>query len=95
MHVIVHANNNQARADEVVAEIKASGGSAESAQFDVVDAAAAEQALQQLLEAGPIQILVNNAGIHADAPLAGMSRDQWSQGAPAGDASSVSHRLLG
>jgi 3-oxoacyl-[acyl-carrier protein] reductase len=30
-----------------------------------------------VLEEGPIQILVNNAGIHADAPLAGMSREQW------------------
>jgi len=79
IHVIVHANSNQARAEEIVAEIKAAGGSAESTQFNVVDGAAAEQALQQLLEAGPIQILVNNAGIHADAPLAGMTRDQWSQ----------------
>ena len=34
--------------------------------------------LQRLLEHGPIQILVNNAGRNADAPLAGMSRAQWS-----------------
>ncbi len=76
-HVIVHANSNLARAEEVAAEINASGGSAQSVQFDVVDGAAAEQALQELLERGPIQILVNNAGIHDDAPLAGMSREQW------------------
>jgi len=77
VHVVVHANSNPASAEGVVAEIKASGGSAESVQFDVVDAEAAEQALQDLLEVGPIQILVNNAGIHDDAPLAGMSREQW------------------
>lgn len=76
-HVIIHANSHLARAEEVAAEIKASGGSAESVQFNVVDAEAAELALQGLLEAGPIQILVNNAGIHDDAPLAGMSRKQW------------------
>jgi 3-oxoacyl-[acyl-carrier protein] reductase len=30
-----------------------------------------------LLDAGPIQIVVNNAGIHDDAPMAGMSESQW------------------
>jgi len=63
----------------VAAEINASGGSAESVQFNVVDGEATEQALMRLLETGPIQVLVNNAGIHDDAPLAGMSRDQWRQ----------------
>lgn len=77
MHVIVHANSNLARAEEIAAGINASGGSAESVQFNVVDEEATAQALQGLLEGGPIQILVNNAGIHDDAPLAGMSREQW------------------
>jgi 3-oxoacyl-[acyl-carrier protein] reductase len=30
-----------------------------------------------LLEESPIQILVNNAGLHDDAPLAGMTPAQW------------------
>ncbi len=77
MHVIVHANSNLARAEEIAAGINASGGSAESVQFNVVDEEATAQALQGLLEGEPIQILVNNAGIHDDAPLAGMSREQW------------------
>jgi len=34
-------------------------------------------ALAELLETGPIQVLVNNAGIHDDAPMAGMSSAQW------------------
>jgi 3-oxoacyl-[acyl-carrier protein] reductase len=33
--------------------------------------------LQLLLDAGPIQLLIHNAGIHADAPMAGMSAAQW------------------
>ncbi|HWS12384.1 MAG TPA: 3-oxoacyl-ACP reductase FabG, partial [Rhodocyclaceae bacterium] len=33
--------------------------------------------LATLLEDGPIQILVNNAGIHADAVFPGMSGAQW------------------
>jgi 3-oxoacyl-[acyl-carrier protein] reductase len=43
----------------------------------VADAAAVKRALEQLLEAGPIQIVVNNAGVHDDAPMAGMSAEQW------------------
>jgi 3-oxoacyl-[acyl-carrier protein] reductase len=30
-----------------------------------------------LLADGPIQVVVNNAGIHDDAPMAGMSAEQW------------------
>jgi 3-oxoacyl-[acyl-carrier protein] reductase len=33
--------------------------------------------LERLLTEGPFQIVVNNAGIHADAPMAGMSEEQW------------------
>jgi 3-oxoacyl-[acyl-carrier protein] reductase len=35
--------------------------------------------LEALLEDGPIQVIVNNAGIHRDAPMAGMRPDQWSE----------------
>ncbi|KLD75758.1 3-oxoacyl-ACP reductase FabG [Xanthomonas hyacinthi] len=77
LHVIVHANGNLARATAVVQEIAAAGGSAEAVAFDVADADASAAALAALLEAGPIQVLVNNAGIHDDAPMAGMRAAQW------------------
>lgn len=77
LHVVVHANSNLARAADVVEAIIANGGSAEAVAFDVADEAASAQALQDLLAAGPIQVLVNNAGIHDDAPMAGMSSAQW------------------
>ena len=77
MHVIVHANGNLARAESVRDEILASGGSAEAVAFDVADGEATRAALAVLLEAGPIQIVVNNAGIHDDAPMAGMTDAQW------------------
>ncbi|XQA63034.1 3-oxoacyl-ACP reductase FabG [Xanthomonas sacchari] len=77
LHVIVHANANVARAAAVLEAIVAAGGSAEAVAFDVADAQASAQALAALLEAGPIQVLVNNAGIHDDAPMAGMSAAQW------------------
>jgi 3-oxoacyl-[acyl-carrier protein] reductase len=76
-HVIVHANANLAAAEAVVAAIRTAGGSAEALAFDVADGDACASALEKLLEAGPIQVLVNNAGIHDDAPFPGMSRAQW------------------
>jgi 3-oxoacyl-[acyl-carrier protein] reductase len=47
--------------------------------FDVVDAVETQAALSRLLADGPIQILINNAGIHDDAVLPGMTHDQWSR----------------
>lgn len=77
LHVIVHANGNLARAEAVVAEIREAGGSAEAVAFDVADGEAARAAIEALLADGPIQVVVNNAGIHDDAPMAGMSEAQW------------------
>ncbi len=77
-HVCIHSNSRLEVAEALAQEICQGGGSAEALSFDVTDGAATEQQLQHLLEGGPVQILVNNAGIHADAPLAGMSREQWS-----------------
>lgn len=78
-HVIVHANQNISKADAVVEKIKSAGGSAESISFDVTDQAASQSAIDQLLEQGPVQVLVNNAGIHEDAILAGMKSEQWNK----------------
>jgi 3-oxoacyl-[acyl-carrier protein] reductase len=75
-HVFVHANRNLAQAQAVADAIRAGGGAAEPVQFDVTDADATAAALERL--AGPIQILVNNAGIHEDVVMPGMRRDQWS-----------------
>ncbi len=77
MHVLVHANANLARAQAVVDEILAAGGSAEAIAFDVADGDATRAAMEVVLEAGPVQVVVNNAGIHDDAPMAGMSDLQW------------------
>lgn len=76
-HVIVHGNRSLDKAEAVVTAIRAAGGSAEAVAFDVTDRAATAAALETLLAAGAIQILVNNAGIHADAVFPGMSGEQW------------------
>jgi 3-oxoacyl-[acyl-carrier protein] reductase len=77
MSVVVHAHANPARAEAVAAEIRAGGGRAQAVAFDVADGDASAAALEALLAEGPIDVLVNNAGIHDDAPLAGMSEAQW------------------
>jgi len=76
-HVVVHANRKLSEAERIAHEIRAAGGAADAMAFDVTDARAARAALEGLLADGPVQILVNNAGIHADAPMAGMSAEQW------------------
>ncbi len=76
---IVHANGRPERAEAVAEAIRAGGGRAEAVAFDVADAEASGRALQALLARGPVQGVVNNAGIHDDAPMAGMSQTQWSR----------------
>jgi len=75
--VLVHAHTQADRAGALVDEISAAGGSAQSITFDVTDPAETSAALGALLEHGPIQGVVHNAGIHDDAPMAGMSAKQW------------------
>src|SRR5688572_19818206 len=76
-HVAVHANRNLAEAERVAQTIRAEGGAAEVVAFDVTNEEDTARALEKLLADGPVQIVVNNAGIHADAPMAGMSGEQW------------------
>jgi 3-oxoacyl-[acyl-carrier protein] reductase len=77
LHVIVHANARLEAAEAVAAAIRGDGGSAEAVAFDVTDAQASATALEALLAARAIQVLVNNAGIHDDAVFPGMRPEQW------------------
>jgi 3-oxoacyl-[acyl-carrier protein] reductase len=79
LHVIAHANHNAAAVEQLCDQIRADGASAAWVSFDVTDAAACERAIADVLRQGPIQVLVNCAGVHDDAPLAGMSQEKWSR----------------
>lgn len=79
LHVIAHANRNAETVERLCEQIRAAGGSAASISFDVTDASACEQAIKGVLQQAPIQVLVNCAGVHDDAPLAGMSHQKWSR----------------
>jgi 3-oxoacyl-[acyl-carrier protein] reductase len=75
--LIVHANAQLERAQALADELVGQGLRARAVAFDVADGGATRAALEQLLADGPIQIVVNNAGVHDDAPMAGMSEQQW------------------
>jgi 3-oxoacyl-[acyl-carrier protein] reductase len=77
LQLIVHANRGIERAEQLVAELQAAGHVAQAVAFDVADADATRAAIEMLLADGPIQVLVNNAGIHDDATMAGMAVEQW------------------
>ena len=76
-HVYIHANRGLQIAQALAEEINTGGGRAEALSFDVTDTTAAEAVLLPLVDEEPIQILVNNAGIHDDAVFPGMSAQQW------------------
>jgi 3-oxoacyl-[acyl-carrier protein] reductase len=78
MQVWIHYRNNPDRARQVADRITASGGMASIIGFDVVDGEQSRQALEALLASeGPVDVLVHNAGITADAPFPGMQEAQW------------------
>lgn len=78
-HVCIHANDNLIQAQHLAAAIIDAGGSAQAIAFDVTNPLQTTAALQDLLAGGPIQIVVNNAGIHEDAVMPAMDLGQWSR----------------
>jgi 3-oxoacyl-[acyl-carrier protein] reductase len=76
-HVFIHANRGLQAAQTLAEAIRSEGGSAQALAFDVTDSKAVIDALTPLVEDRPIQILINNAGIHDDAVFPGMQAEQW------------------
>jgi len=79
LHVIVHANTGLERAQALADELSAAGGSAQALAFDLRDAVQVQQGIEALLAQGPIQVLVNNAGVHRDVLMAGMDAQVWDE----------------
>jgi 3-oxoacyl-[acyl-carrier protein] reductase len=78
--VVVNYRAQHAAADAVVAAIAAAGGAAESLPFDVADAAQVDSAVRALVERlGKIDVLVNNAGVSADALILRTRDDDWNR----------------
>jgi len=65
-------------ARELLVEIEAAGGSGRLARFDVSNEEQVESELVPLLaDHGPIDVLVNNAGVSADGYLMMLPADDW------------------
>lgn len=79
LHVVVHGSGRDDKAHALARAIVEAGGSAEAAVFDLTDAEACARATEAVLAAGPIHVLVNNAGLYDDGVFAGMRREQWTR----------------
>ncbi len=75
---VVVGDINYESAEEVAAAIGEKGGEAMAVKLDVTDSASIQAMVDKVLERfGSIDVLVNNAGITADAQLVKMNEDQW------------------
>lgn len=76
--VIVNYNGSKERAEEVVKEIEAGGGSAEAVQCNVADFQASEEMVKNILaKYKKVDVLVNNAGITKDNLIMRMSEEDY------------------
>jgi len=76
--VVVNYRSSAAEAETVVEEIEDSGGTAVTAQADVSDLAEVQAMYDEVHEAlGPVDVLVNNAGITVDKKFENMTREDW------------------
>jgi len=77
-NVVVNYRSSEAEAAEVVETIEANGGRAMAIQADVSDKAAVEEMADRAREAfGPIDVLINNAGVTRDTKFTDMSKEEW------------------
>jgi 3-oxoacyl-[acyl-carrier protein] reductase len=75
--VLLHANSRPEAVEALAETIRAAGGQAECLVFDITSDDAVATACARMLAGGPLQIVVNNAGIHDDAVFPGMKAAQW------------------
>ena len=75
---IVNYSSSAAEAEELVAVIEAAGGRALAVGADVADPSAVRKLFDQAeTEFGPVDVLVNNAGILKNSPLAEVSDEDY------------------
>ncbi|MCV9887626.1 3-oxoacyl-[acyl-carrier-protein] reductase [Metabacillus halosaccharovorans] len=78
--IAVNYAGNEAKANEVVDEIKANGGQAIAIKADVSNGDEVQQMIKEVIkEFGQLDILVNNAGITRDNLLMRMKDSEWDE----------------
>jgi 3-oxoacyl-[acyl-carrier protein] reductase len=75
--LLLHGHSRPEALEALADEITSAGGQAQACVFDLGDDAATRSACERLLADGPVQIVVNNAGVHDDAVFPGMRAEQW------------------
>jgi 3-oxoacyl-[acyl-carrier protein] reductase len=76
--VLVHGHADQSAADETAALVTAAGGQAAIALADLADPAQAPCLVDQAVRAfGRLDVLVNNAALRPEAPLAAITYEDW------------------
>ncbi len=77
---VILNGRDEAKLAAATAQLRAEGRRVATAPFNVTDRAAVEQEVARVeKEAGPIDILINNAGIQRRAPLLEMTDQQWQE----------------
>ena len=79
-NVVINYRSSTTKAEDVVEEIRTGGGSAMAAQADVTGRREVEAMREEIHdEFGPVDVLVNNAGITQDTRFEEMTREEWDQ----------------
>jgi 3-oxoacyl-[acyl-carrier protein] reductase len=74
--VVVNYKRDESAAKKVVEDIQAAGGKALAVQGDVADAKSAKALIEAAAKKmGPIDVLVNNAGVYEFAPVENFSKE--------------------
>lgn len=74
----IHYNESRAGADELCAEIRASGGEAEVFQADLLDVEAADRLVQAVVaHFGSLDVLVNSAAVMLRTPVGEVTAEDW------------------
>ena len=76
--VALNYQSAEASAEETLAVIRAAGGSAMAVRADVSDSTGVSELFETVIkEFGPVEVLVNNAGITRDNLLMRMKDEEW------------------
>ena len=80
MNVAVNYRTNEDDAQAVVTQIRDAGSKAIAVKADVTDRSSVDKMVADIHDAfGPVDVLVNNAGVTVDTTFDRMSREAWDQ----------------